>query len=125
IDRIAAEMGGKPAVIATGGLAELFGGGSQRISEVDPLLTLKGLRLIDERNRGQEGLLRRRRGRVHPATRHSVSPLSQGFRAAQGVEGARRPARGGRGRGRGGGRPTRGAPRGREREPAFPFRLRR
>ena len=53
IDRIAAEMGGKPAVIATGGLAELFGGGSQRISEVDPLLTLKGLRLIDERNRGQ------------------------------------------------------------------------
>jgi type III pantothenate kinase len=52
IDRIVAEVGEKPRVIATGGLAELFGGGSQRIEEVDPLLTLKGLRLIDERNRG-------------------------------------------------------------------------
>ncbi len=44
IDRIAAEIGGKPRVIATGGLAELFGGGSERIEEVDPLLTLRGLR---------------------------------------------------------------------------------
>ncbi len=52
IDRIVAEIGGKPRVIATGGLAELFGGGSERIEEIDPLLTLKGLRLIDERNRG-------------------------------------------------------------------------
>ena len=52
IDRIAREMGVKPRVIATGGLAELFGGGSERIDEVDPLLTLEGLRLIDERNRG-------------------------------------------------------------------------
>ncbi len=52
IDRIVAETGGKPRVLATGGLAELFGGGSERIDEVDPLLTLKGLRLIDERNRG-------------------------------------------------------------------------
>jgi type III pantothenate kinase len=52
IDRIAAEIGGKPRVIATGGLAGLFGGGSARIDEVDPLLTLQGLRLIDERNRG-------------------------------------------------------------------------
>jgi type III pantothenate kinase len=52
IDRIAAEIGGKPRVIATGGLAELFGGGSDKIEEIDPLLTLKGLRLIDERNRG-------------------------------------------------------------------------
>jgi type III pantothenate kinase len=52
IDRISAEIGGKPRVIATGGLAELFGGGSERIDEIDPLLTLQGLRLIDERNRG-------------------------------------------------------------------------
>jgi len=52
IDRIAAEIGGSPRVIATGGLAELFGGGSEKIEQIDPLLTLKGLRLIDERNRG-------------------------------------------------------------------------
>ncbi len=52
IDRIVAEVGGKPRVIATGGLAELFGGGSAKLEEIDPLLTLKGLRLIDERNRG-------------------------------------------------------------------------
>jgi type III pantothenate kinase len=52
IDRIAAEIGGSPRVIATGGLAELFGGGSGKIEQIDPLLTLKGLRLIDERNRG-------------------------------------------------------------------------
>jgi type III pantothenate kinase len=52
IDRIAAEIGGSPRVIATGGLAELFGGGSTKIEQIDPLLTLKGLRLIDERNRG-------------------------------------------------------------------------
>jgi type III pantothenate kinase len=52
IDRIAREIGAKPRVIATGGLAELFGGGSERIEEVDPILTLTGLRLIHERNRG-------------------------------------------------------------------------
>ncbi len=52
IDRIAAELGTRPRVIATGGLAELFGGGSEKIGQIDPLLTLKGLRLIDERNRG-------------------------------------------------------------------------
>ncbi len=52
IDRIEREIGKKPRVIATGGLAELFGGGSERIEEVDPLLTLTGLRLVHERNRG-------------------------------------------------------------------------
>jgi type III pantothenate kinase len=52
IDRIAQEIGQRPRVIATGGLAELFGGGSERIELVDPLLTLTGLRLIHERNRG-------------------------------------------------------------------------
>jgi type III pantothenate kinase len=52
IDRIAREIGSRPRVIATGGLAELFGSGSERIEEVDPLLTLTGLALIHERNRG-------------------------------------------------------------------------
>jgi type III pantothenate kinase len=55
LDRIAREIGAggpRPRVIATGGLAALFEGGSERIEKVDPLLTLAGLRLIHERNRG-------------------------------------------------------------------------
>ena len=52
IDRISREMNASPRVIATGGLAELFGGGSDRIETVDPLLTLDGLLLVHERNRG-------------------------------------------------------------------------
>lgn len=52
IERISVEIGARPHVIATGGLADLFGGGSERIEAVDPLLTLTGLRLIHERNRG-------------------------------------------------------------------------
>ena len=52
IARIEKELGARARVIATGGLAELFGGGSERIEQIDPLLTLTGLRLIYERNRG-------------------------------------------------------------------------
>jgi type III pantothenate kinase len=52
IDRIAQELAAKPRVVATGGLAELFGSSSERIEEVDPLLTLTGLLLIHDRNRG-------------------------------------------------------------------------
>jgi type III pantothenate kinase len=50
IDRLAREMGTRPCVIATGGLAELLGRASERIEHVDPNLTLEGLRLLDERN---------------------------------------------------------------------------
>ena len=52
IDRISREMNASPRVIATGGLAELFGGGSEKIETVDPLLTLDGLLLVHERTRG-------------------------------------------------------------------------
>ena len=52
VERIRAENDAEARTLATGGLAELFGGGSERIEEVDPLLTLTGLRLIHERNRG-------------------------------------------------------------------------
>ena len=43
IDKIAEELGAKPLVIATGGLAGLFADGSDKIDIVDEELTLKGL----------------------------------------------------------------------------------
>ncbi len=51
VRRIAAELGGEPTVIATGGLAHSIVPFSESIDEVDDLLTLTGLRIIWERNR--------------------------------------------------------------------------
>ena len=45
------ELGGKPNVIATGGLAPLIAKGSNFIKLVDETLTLEGLRLVYQRNR--------------------------------------------------------------------------
>jgi type III pantothenate kinase len=53
--RIAREMAGKPRVVATGGLAELFAEALPVIEIVDPFLTLKGLRIIHERRRRSPG----------------------------------------------------------------------
>ena len=50
LERLIAELGEPIAVVATGGLAALMGGGSKYIREVDDLLTLEGLRIIYERN---------------------------------------------------------------------------
>ena len=50
-ERMAAELGFQPKVVATGGLAPLVAGVSRAISEVDEHLTLDGLRLIHDRNR--------------------------------------------------------------------------
>jgi type III pantothenate kinase len=49
--RIKREIPGIKRVIATGGLAPLFEKDSEHIDEIDPELTLKGLKLIHDRNR--------------------------------------------------------------------------
>lgn len=49
VRRIQKEMGGKPKVIATGGMAEPIGAASRGIEIVDPDLTLHGIRLVAER----------------------------------------------------------------------------
>jgi len=51
LERLLAELPSPCAVIATGGQAELIASGSRHIQEVQPNLTLCGLRLICELNR--------------------------------------------------------------------------
>jgi type III pantothenate kinase len=49
--RIKREVPSVKKVVATGGLASVFSGDSEHIDEVDPTLTLKGLKIIYDRNR--------------------------------------------------------------------------
>lgn len=58
VGRLRREMGGPPAairVIATGGLAEVVAPDTRAIDVIDPQLTLKGLRIAFELNRGGTG----------------------------------------------------------------------
>ena len=50
IDRISKSFKSKPKVVATGGLAKLIAGESNRIEDVDEYLTLKGLKYLHEIN---------------------------------------------------------------------------
>ncbi len=52
LERLLEEMPDTRMVVATGGQAEMVAEGSRFIRQVDPMLTLVGLRLIYERNRG-------------------------------------------------------------------------
>jgi type III pantothenate kinase len=60
LERIFAELDSRPRVIATGGLAPLVAADSRSIGEIDDMLTLDGLRILFERNRGP-----RPRSRAH------------------------------------------------------------
>jgi type III pantothenate kinase len=52
VARIREEWGAPMGVIATGGLAPLFEGATDAIEKVDPTLTLWGLWLAYQRNKG-------------------------------------------------------------------------
>jgi type III pantothenate kinase len=60
LERIFAELGTRPRVVATGGLAQLVAADSHCIGEIDDMLTLDGLRILFERNRAP-----RARSRTH------------------------------------------------------------
>jgi len=60
LERMVAELGSQPKIIATGGLARQISEDSRFITEIDDMLTLDGLLILFERNRAP-----RPRSRAH------------------------------------------------------------
>lgn len=56
VRRITKELGGKPKVVATGGLAGVIAPECETVQQVDEALTLKGMRLMWEARAGRKGL---------------------------------------------------------------------
>jgi type III pantothenate kinase len=52
VERIRDELGAAAQTVATGGLADLIAPHARTLETVDPFLTLEGVRLVWERNRG-------------------------------------------------------------------------
>jgi type III pantothenate kinase len=52
VERIRGELGVEAQTVATGGLADLITPHARTLDQIDPFLTLEGVRLIWERNRG-------------------------------------------------------------------------
>ena len=55
VRRMAAEMGGSPVVVATGGLSGVVAAHSSTLKVVDPDLTLHGIRMVEERHHAASG----------------------------------------------------------------------
>jgi type III pantothenate kinase len=51
LERIIAELGQQPRIVASGGLARMVAADSRYIRDIDEMLTLDGLRILFERNR--------------------------------------------------------------------------
>lgn len=58
LERIIAELGAQPHIVASGILSHMIAADSRYINEIDDMLTLDGLRLLWERNRQQHSSAR-------------------------------------------------------------------
>ncbi len=61
VGRMQEELGGRTAVVATGGFAEIVAPETRSIGHVDPLLALEGLRILYERNSAPDAVEERAR----------------------------------------------------------------